>query len=92
MNRVINWISDMIDENTDKNGNTNFYIGDTEIPFDELIEKGLEYLKDVKDFSVECWTVFENPGITVRALSVAWIQKDEGGESLQHYCTTIESF
>jgi hypothetical protein len=46
-----------------------------------LQEKGIEY-------SVEMWEVFDNPGITIYALSVAWI---EDGEFSQ-YCTTLESF
>lgn len=46
-----------------------------------LQEKGIEY-------SVEMWEVFDNPGITIYALSVAWI---EDGELSQYY-TTLESF
>lgn len=46
-----------------------------------LQEKGIEY-------SVEMWEVFDNPGITIYALSVAWIEDGE----LSQYCTTLESF
>lgn len=46
-----------------------------------LQEKGIEY-------SVEMWEVFDNPGITIYALSVAWIEDGE----LNQYCTTLESF
>lgn len=46
-----------------------------------LQEKGIEY-------SVEIWEVFDNPGITIYALSVAWIEDGE----LSQYCTTLESF
>lgn len=46
-----------------------------------LQEKGIEY-------SVEMWEVFDNPGITIYALSVAWIENEE----LSQYCTTLESF
>lgn len=46
-----------------------------------LQEKGIEY-------SVEMWEVFDNPGITIYALSVAWIENGE----LSQYCTTLESF
>ena len=34
------------------------------------------------------WEVFDNPGITIYALSVAWIEDGE----LSQYCTTLESF
>ena len=46
-----------------------------------LQEKGIEY-------SVEMWEVINSPGITVYALSVAWIEDDE----LRQYCTTLRSF
>lgn len=46
-----------------------------------LQEKGIEY-------SVEMWEVFDNPGITIYALSIAWIEDGE----LSQYCTTLESF
>lgn len=46
-----------------------------------LQEKGIEY-------SVEMWKVFDNPGITIYALSVAWIEDGE----LSQYCTTLKSF
>lgn len=46
-----------------------------------LQEKGIEY-------SVEMWEVFDNPGITIYALSVAWIEDGE----LNQYCTTLEGF
>ena len=46
-----------------------------------LQEKGIEY-------SVEMWEVINSPGITVYALSVAWIEDGE----LSQYCTTLESF
>lgn len=46
-----------------------------------LQEKGIEY-------SVEMWEVIDSLGITVYALSVAWIEDDE----LRQYCTTLESF
>ena len=46
-----------------------------------LQEKGIEY-------SVEMWEVFDNPGITIYALSVGWIEDGE----LSQYCTTLESF
>lgn len=46
-----------------------------------LQEKGIEY-------SVEMWEVFDNPGITIYALSIAWIEDGE----LNQYCTTLESF
>ena len=46
-----------------------------------LQEKGIEY-------SVEMWEVFDNPGITIYALSVAWIEDGE----LSQYCTTLRSF
>ena len=46
-----------------------------------LQEKGIEY-------SVEMWEVFNNPGITIYALCVAWIEDGE----LSQYCTTLESF
>lgn len=46
-----------------------------------LQEKGIEY-------SAEMWEVFDNPGITIYALSVAWIEDGE----LSQYCTTLRSF
>ena len=46
-----------------------------------LQEKGIEY-------SVEMWEVFDNPGITIYALSVAWIEDEE----LRQYCTTLRNF
>lgn len=46
-----------------------------------LQEKGIEY-------SAEMWEVINSPGITVYALSVAWIEDDE----LRQYCTTLRSF
>lgn len=46
-----------------------------------LQEKGIKY-------SVEMWEVINSPGITVYALSVAWIEDDE----LRQYCTTLRSF
>lgn len=38
--------------------------------------------------STERWEVFENPGITMYALSIAWIEDEE----LRQYCTTLRSF
>ena len=73
--------AEIFDEDEDEDG---YYIDELSVG-DEieqaLQEKGIEY-------SVEMWEVINSPGITVYALSVAWIEDDE----LRQYCTTLRSF
>ena len=41
-----------------------------------------------KEVSTERWEVFKNPGITIYALNVAWIEDEES----RHFVSTLESF
>lgn len=90
-------IEQIINDRTDSNGSVQIWIEITEEENGELIYKGefsieeeieMECQERGVEVSTERWEVFDNPGITIYALSVAWIEDGE----LSQYCTTLESF
>ena len=87
-------IEKIIEGRIDVSGSANIYVeildedGEyvDELSIGDEIEQALQE-KEI-EYSVEIWEVFDNPGITIYALSVAWIEDGE----LSQYCTTLESF
>lgn len=87
-------IEKIVEGRIDASGSAHIYIeilnedGDyvDELSVGDEIEQALQE-KEI-EYSVEMWEVFDNPGITIYALSVAWIEDGE----LNQYCTTLESF
>lgn len=87
-------IEKIVEGRIDVNGSANIYV--------EILDEDGEYVDELSigdeieqalqekgiEYSVEMWEVFDNPGITIYALSVAWIEDGE----LSQYCTTLESF
>ena len=87
-------IEKIVEGRIDVNGSANIYV--------EILDEDGEYVDELSigdeieqalqekgiEYSVEMWEVFDNPGITIYALSVAWIENEE----LSQYCTTLESF
>lgn len=87
----------IIEERTDVNGSTNVwtekikeengrlvYVGGLSIE-EEIEEKCKEKGIEV---SVERWEIFDNPSVTMYALSIAWIEDGK----LHHYTDTLEVF
>ena len=90
-------IEQIINDRTDSHGSVRIWIEITEEKDGKLIYKGdLSIEEEIEmecqergiEVSTERWEVFENPGITIYALSVAWIEDGELGQ----YCTTLKSF
>ena len=90
-------IEQIIDDRTDFNGNVRIWTEIPEIEDGELVYKeGLSIEEEIKnecrkkgiEVSTERWAVFENPGITIYGLSIAWV---EDGEPRQ-FVTTLRSF
>ena len=90
-------IEQIINNRTEDSGSVQVWIEITEEENGELVYKGeLSIEEEIEmecrdrgiEVSTERWEVFDNPGITIYALSVAWIEDGE----LSQYCTTLESF
>jgi hypothetical protein len=90
-------IEQIISSRTESSGSVRIWIEITEEKDGELVYEGelsieeeieMECREKGIEVSTERWEVFENPGITIYALSVAWIEDGE----LSQYCTTLESF
>lgn len=90
-------IEQIINDRTDSHGSVQIWVEITEEKDGKLVYEGdLSIEEEIEmecrergiEASVERWEVFENPGITIYALSVAWIEDGE----LSQYCTTLESF
>lgn len=87
-------IEKIVEGRIDVSGSANIYVeildedGEyvDELSIGDEIEQALQE-KEI-EYSVEMWKVFDNPGITIYALSVAWIEDGK----LSQYCTTLESF
>ena len=87
-------IEKIVEGRIDVSGSANIYVeildedGEyvDELSIGDEIEQALQE-KEI-EYSVEIWEVFDNPGITIYALSVAWIEDGE----LSQYCTTLKSF
>jgi hypothetical protein len=90
-------IEQIINNRTDSHGSVQIWVEITEEQDGKLIYEGdLSIEEEIEmecrergiEVSTERWEVFDNPGITIYALSVAWIEDGE----LSQYCTTLESF
>ena len=90
-------IEQIINDRTDSHGSVQIWIEITEEQDGRLIYKGdlsieeeieMECREKGIEVSTERWEVFENPGITIYALSIAWIEDEE----LHHFVTTLEAF
>lgn len=90
-------IEQIINDRTDSHGSVQIWIEITEEQDGKLIYEGdLSIEEEIEmecrergiEVSTERWEVFENPGITIYALSVAWIEEEE----LHHFVTTLEVF
>lgn len=90
-------IEQIINDRTDSHGSIQIWIEITEEQDGKLIYKGdLSIEEEIEmecrergiEVSTERWEVFNNPGVTMYALSVAWIEDGE----LHHFVTTLEEF
>lgn len=90
-------IEQIINNRTDSHGSVQIWVEITEEQDGKLMYEGdlsieeeieMECREKGIEVSTERWEVFDNPGITIYALSVAWIEDGE----LSQYCTTLESF
>lgn len=90
-------IEQIINDRTDSHGSVQIWVEITEEENGELIYKGdLSIEEEIEmecrergiEVSTERWEVFDNPGITIYALSVAWVEDEE----LHHFVTTLEEF
>lgn len=90
-------IEQIIDSRTESSGSVQVWVEITEEENGELVYKGdltieeeieMECKERGIEVSIERWEVFDNPGITIYALSVAWIEDGE----LHHFVTTLEVF
>lgn len=90
-------IEQIINNRTEDDGSVQVWIKITEEENGELIYKGefsieeeieMECREKGIEVSTERWEVFKNPGITIYALNVAWIEDEEP----RHFISTLESF
>lgn len=90
-------IEQIINNRTEDDGSVQVWIEITEEENGELIYKGelsieeeieMECREKGIEVSTERWEVFENSGITIYALNVAWIEDEEP----RHFISTLESF
>lgn len=90
-------IEQIINNRTEDNGSVQIWIEITEEENGELVYKGelsieeeieMECREKGIEVSTERWGVFDNPEITIYALSVAWVEEEE----LHHFVTTLEVF
>lgn len=90
-------IEQIINNRTEDDGSVQVWIEITEEENGELIYKGelsieeeieMECREKGIKVSTERWEVFKNPGITIYALNVAWIEDEEP----RHFISTLESF
>ena len=90
-------IEQIINDRTDSHGSIQIWVEITEEQDGKLIYEGeLSIEEEIEmecrergiEVSTERWEVFDNPGITIYALSVAWIEEEE----LHHFVTTLEVF
>lgn len=90
-------IEQIINDRTDSHGSVQIWVEITEEQDGKLIYEGdlsieeeieMECREKGIEVSTERWEVFENPGITIYALSIAWIEDEE----LHHFVTTLEAF
>ena len=90
-------IEQIINDRTDSHGSIQIWIEITEEQDGKRIYKGdLSIEEEIEmecrergiEVSTERWEVFNNPGVTMYALSVAWIEDGE----LHHFVTTLEEF
>lgn len=90
-------IEQIINDRTDSHGSVQIWVEITEEQDGKLIYEGdLSIEEEIEmecrergiEVSTERWEVFENSGITIYALSVAWIEDEE----LHHFVTTLEEF
>lgn len=90
-------IEQIINNRTDSHGSVQIWVEITEEQDGKLMYEGdlsieeeieMECREKGIEVSTERWEVFENPGITIYALSVAWVEEEE----LHHFVTTLEVF
>lgn len=90
-------IEQIINDRTDSHGSVQIWVEITEEQDGKLIYEGdLSIEEEIEmecrergiEVSTERWEVFNNPGITIYALSIAWIEDEE----LHHFVTTLEAF
>lgn len=90
-------IEQIINNRTDSHGSVQIWVEITEEQDGKLMYEGdlsieeeieMECREKGIEVSTERWEVFENPGITIYALSVAWVKEEE----LHHFVTTLEVF
>ena len=90
-------IEQIINNRTEDDGSVQVWIEITEEENGELIYKGelsieeeieMECREKGIEVSTERWEVFKNPGITIYALNVAWVEDEES----RHFISTLESF
>ena len=90
-------IEQIINNRTEDDGSVQVWIEITEEENGELIYKGelsieeeieMECREKGVEVSTERWEVFKNPGITIYALNVAWVEDEES----RHFISTLESF
>ena len=92
-------IEQVISSRTEPSGNVRIWIEITEEKDGELICEGelsieeeieMECREKGIEVSTERWEVFENSGITIYALSVAWVEDED--EEPRLFVSTLESF
>lgn len=90
-------IEQIINDRTDSHGSVQIWVEITEEQDGKLIYEGdlsieeeieMECREKGIEVSTERWEVFNNPGVTMYALSIAWVEDGE----LHHFVTTLEEF
>lgn len=90
-------IEKIINNRTDSSGSVQIWVEITEEQDGELVYEGdlsieeeieMECREKGIEVSTERWEVLNNSGVTIYALSVAWVEDEE----LRQYCTTLRSF
>ena len=90
-------IEKIINNRTDSSGSVQIWVEITEEQDGELVYEGdlsieeeieMECREKGIEVSTERWEVLNNSGVTIYALSVAWVEDEE----LHHFVTTLEEF
>ena len=90
-------IEKIINNRTDSSGSIQIWVEITEEQDGELVYEGelsieeeieMECREKGIEVSTERWEVLNNSGVTMYALSIAWIEDGE----LHHFVTTLEEF